>query len=109
HPQDGPVQIDILSTRQLRVKARAYLQQGADAPIDVCTSGAWLGDAREDFEQCAFTRSIAPDDANHFPRLHLKRDVLQGPDRLVEVGSRRSVSLEQVARTSQRHLQRVDN
>jgi len=39
-----------------------------------------LGDAREDFEQGALARAVAADHADDLAALHLKGDVLEGPE-----------------------------
>ena len=39
-----------------------------------------LGDAGEDFEQCALPCPVAADDADHLSALDFERDIFQRPD-----------------------------
>jgi hypothetical protein len=43
--EDGPVEVDVLSPRELQVKAGADLEQGADAAVQVDLPGGRLDDA----------------------------------------------------------------
>ena len=80
HAEDGAVHIDVLAARQFGVEAGADLQQGGDAPSQVDLPAGRLGDAREDLQQGAFPCAVMPDDAQHFPLLHVEVDVFQRPE-----------------------------
>ena len=96
HAQDGAVEIDVLAAGQFGVKAGAHLQQRTDAPLDLHLPLGGCGDAREDLEQRALARAVAPDDAHDLAALHLEVDVAQRPDRVaVAVAVVRLADLEQ--------------
>src|SRR5580658_7204781 len=64
------------------MKASADLQQGAHAPVNLEEAGCRACNTRENLEERRFSRAVAADDANHFPLLHLKRDISKGPHEL---------------------------
>src|SRR5438874_2108484 len=66
HPQDAAVQINVLAARQLRVKTSPYFEEAAHAAAQFDAAGRWLRDPAENFQERAFPRAIAPDDADHF-------------------------------------------
>src|SRR5437867_6659225 len=59
HAQEGAVQVDILATGVFRMEPGSDLQQGADASVELGEPGRGLGDASEDFEQCALSRPVS--------------------------------------------------
>src|SRR5262245_11283937 len=80
HSEDRPVQINILSSTQVRVKTSPNLQKRGDSATDSDLSTCGLGDATENLEQRAFTRPITADDADHFTWLYGKGNVFQRPE-----------------------------
>ena len=80
HAQHRAVEVDILASGQFGVKTRADFQQRADPPVNVGVAGGRLGDARENFQQRAFARAVATDDAEHFAVLDLERYVFERPE-----------------------------
>ena len=62
----------ILSTAQLWMKACADLKQTANAACNRDGAFRGSGDARDDLQECAFARTIAPDDAESLARLDFK-------------------------------------
>ena len=50
--------------------------------MNFCKSGRWLGDARENLEECTFASAVAADDADNFAVFDLKGDILERPNRL---------------------------
>ena len=50
-----------------------------DAAVQVDLAGGGLGDAAEDFEQRAFARAVAADDADDVAPLDVEADVLERP------------------------------
>jgi len=82
HPQDSAVQKNILSSCQLGMKARAYLEQARNSSADSNATRGRLGDAREDLQQSRFACAVSPDDADDFAARYFEIDVLQCPERL---------------------------
>ena len=77
HAEDGAVEIDVLASGQLGMKAGADLEQAADAAVQIDLARARLGDAAEDLQQRALARAIAPDDADDLTLLDVEADVAQ--------------------------------
>src|SRR5206468_1136535 len=61
HAQDRAVQVDVFPTRQFGVEPRADFEQRGHPPVDLGETGRWLRNTRQDFEQRAFARAVAPD------------------------------------------------
>src|SRR5581483_5128816 len=85
HSEDGAVEVDVFAAGEFGVEPGADFAQAGDAAADDGPAGGGLGDAAEDFEERALAGSVAADDPQHFPFLHLERDVFQGPDGVVRV------------------------
>src|SRR5277367_2342754 len=64
HAEHRAVQVNVLASRQFRMKARADLQQAANAALEAEAPEGWLRDAREDLDQRAFARAGATDNAH---------------------------------------------
>src|SRR5262249_49386886 len=75
-----------LAARQLRVKAGADFQQAGQPAAQLDPAARGLRDPGQDFEQGRFTRPVAADDANDFPRLDVEADVLEGPEIFLNAG-----------------------
>ena len=60
HSKDGAVEVDVLAPGQLRVKARAHLQQAGNSPLHSHVAAGGRRHSRKDFKQSAFPRAIAP-------------------------------------------------
>src|SRR5690606_18389206 len=82
HPEDGPVEEDVLAARQLRVEAGPHFQQAPHAAVDLGTALRRCGDAGEDLEQRALPRSVPADDPDDLAFGDLERDVAERPERL---------------------------
>jgi len=54
------------------MKACADLKQTANAACNLDGASRGSGDARDDLQECAFARTIAPDDAESLARLDFK-------------------------------------
>ena len=80
HPQDGAVQEDVLASGELGMKARADLEQAADAPPDLRAPPRRRGDPRQDLQQRRLARAVLADDPEDLSLLDLERDVVEGPD-----------------------------
>ena len=111
HPQDGAIQVDVLSPRQFGVEAGAHLQQAADPTMDLSLPLCRLGDPRKDFEQRALPCTVAADDADDFAVLDFEGDVLESPNvfrlRIADCGlprSRRKGEAKASVMTSRRAL-----
>ncbi len=114
HPEHGPVQVHVLATRELRVEARAHLEQAADASANDSTALRRIRDAGQDPEERRLARSVATDDAEHFALSDVEGDVLHCPDLLVvrpvvTVEEPASRSRERVAKRSVRALELPDS
>ena len=61
HPEDRPVEEDILATRQLRMEACSDLQQRTDATAQGHLTLARLGDARQNFQERGLAGAVPAD------------------------------------------------
>ena len=82
HAENGPVEVDILPARQVRVEPNPHLQHGTDLAEKPRFATGWRSHPGQDFEQCAFTRSVGTDNAHHLTLTHLQRDIIQRPKQL---------------------------
>src|SRR4029453_14785280 len=80
HAEHGAVEIDVLTTRQLRAEAGSDLEQAAHSAANDGLPLRRRRDAREDLQQRGLARAVLADDAEHFALLDRERDVLQSPD-----------------------------
>src|SRR5258708_34134726 len=83
HAQDGAVEVDVFSARQLRVEACAYLQQAAYAAVEMDLALSGLRDAAEYFEKGALTGPVAAYYAYHVALHNVEGDVPQRPEGLL--------------------------
>src|SRR5207237_8280898 len=80
HAEDRTVQVNILASGQLAVKAGSDLEQTSDAAIESGPSLRRFGDAREDFQQCGFACAVDADAAEAFAGHDVKIDSAHGPE-----------------------------
>src|ERR671924_56386 len=81
HPQDSAVEVDVLSSRQLGMKAGANLQQASHTAVDVCRTMRRCRDARQYLEQCTFSRAVRSNNTEHFAMFDFKRYIVERPKR----------------------------
>ena len=82
HPEDRSREEDVLSPREIDVKAGADFEQRADPPADLGPAFGRHRDARQELEQRALPRAVATDDPGDLSGHDLEVDVAQGPERL---------------------------
>ena len=80
HAENRAVEEDVLAARQVRMEARADLEQARDAAVQVDVAFGRRGDARQDLQQRALAGAVRADDADDFADADLERDVLQRPE-----------------------------
>jgi hypothetical protein len=59
------------------MKSYSEAQQGRDRPVDLKAAGIGMIDARQDFEQGALPRAVAPDDPQCRTLLYREADMLE--------------------------------
>ncbi|OLE01245.1 MAG: hypothetical protein AUG91_02215 [Actinobacteria bacterium 13_1_20CM_4_69_9] len=79
-PVDRAVQEDVLTTRQVGMKAGAELQQGADAAADLDPAGGRLDDPRDQAQQRRLARAVPAHEPNGAARLDAERDAVERDD-----------------------------
>lgn len=77
HAEDGAIHEDVIPAGQIGVEASPYLEEAADAAIDLDAPGAGSGDAGDELQECGFPCTIGTDDADGLPLLDVEGDVLQ--------------------------------
>jgi hypothetical protein len=82
HPEDRAVQVDVLPSRQLRMKARPHLEQRADAAGDLGPPGRRFGDAGQDLQQRALAGAVVANQPDHVAVANFERHVAQCPQRV---------------------------
>src|SRR5262249_22993087 len=107
HPQDRAVQVDVLPPRQLRVEARADLEERADSAVNLRGAGRRIGDAGQDLEQGAVPGAVSADHADDLTPSDLEGDVLEGPERAPRLATGRAGDIGPVACRSQGADRRV--
>jgi len=80
HAQDRAAEENVFAAGQLRMKAGADFEQAADAPVEFRAPHGGPRDARQQFEQRGFARSVSADQADDFALLDLEGNVADGPD-----------------------------
>src|SRR5882724_8187862 len=97
HSQDRAVEINVFAPGKFRVKTGADFEQRTNAAMYLGTSFGWLGNPRENLQQCALPCPVAADDADDFALRDFERDVVEGPDggrfRIANFESRISVTV----------------
>src|ERR1700722_4321017 len=83
HPQDGAVEEDILPPRQFRVKTGAHFQQTGHSRSHHHTSFGGFSDSRDDLQQSAFARAIAPENSDNVALGNIETYVFQRPEMLL--------------------------
>src|ERR1051325_3811989 len=79
HTEYRSVQIDVLASGQLRMKAGADFKQRSYSSRYVGMAFRWVGDTRKNFEQRALSCSVAADNADYFAAFDFEGNVLEGP------------------------------
>src|SRR4030095_2190904 len=79
HAEHGAAQIDVLATRQIRMKPGADLEQATDTAEQLHAPRRRLRDPRDDLEQRALAGAVPADHAQHLAVLHVERDVAERP------------------------------
>src|ERR1700679_3092669 len=64
HAENRAAHINVFATGLLQVKASADLEQAAHAAVNFGVAFGGASDARKDFQQGAFARAVAPDEAD---------------------------------------------
>ena len=70
------------------MEAGADFQQTGHAAVEHHAAVGGLGDAAENFQQRAFARPVAADDAHDFAVLDIERDIVEGPNGIGRRGRR---------------------
>ena len=77
------------------MEASADFQEAADASVNFGVAFGGAGDAGENFQQRAFARAVASDEADDFALADIEIDILERPDETrVAVRGRRSSSVD---------------
>ena|SRR6516165_10246673 len=79
HAEDGAIQENILASGQVRVKARANLQQRGNPAPQPRRSAGWLGNPAENLQKRALACSISTNDADDLAGLNGEGDAPEGP------------------------------
>jgi hypothetical protein len=79
HAENGTVEVDVLSARQLGVETRPDLEQGADAAPCPRDSGRRFCDAGDDLEQRGLPGAVPPNDPDGLSLLGPHAHVPQRP------------------------------
>jgi len=77
HAQDRGVEEHVLAAGEVRVKARAQLNQWGDPSVDEYFALAGCRDARYELEDGALAATVTADDAHRLPPGHTEADVSQ--------------------------------
>src|SRR6516162_10611796 len=77
HPKDCTVQINVLASGELRMKAGADLEEAGHPPSDANPAFGWFRDPAQNLQQGGFTRAVPPDDTERVSLLDFKRDIFE--------------------------------
>ena len=88
HSEDRPVEEDVLAPGELRVEARAHLEQAADAATDDRTPRRRCRDARQHLEQRRLAGPVPSDDSEDLALVDVEAHVPESPDLLLLIGIR---------------------
>src|SRR6516162_11701496 len=80
HAHDRAIEKNVFAPRELGMKAGSNFQQRSDTAMNQGAPFGWPGNARENLAQRTLASAIAPDHADDFTVLHLKRNVTQRPE-----------------------------
>ena len=86
HSEKRAVQINVIASRQVGVKAGADLEQARDSSAELDASGGGSRYPRQDLEECALAGAVVPDDAEHFTGCDVEVDVLKCPKSFLFAG-----------------------
>ena len=75
--EQGAVQIDVLTRRQLHVEPGTQLDERCDVAVDGARAFGGLEDAGDDLEQSRFAGSVGAEDAEYVSFAHLEGDVVE--------------------------------
>ena len=78
HPEEGPVEIDVLPPGELGMESRPHLEQAAHPPPELDAARGRGGDPVDDLEQGALAGTVSADDAHHLAPAHVKGHAVQG-------------------------------
>ncbi len=92
HPENGTVQEDVLTPGELRMETCADLEQAADPAPEVDAAGRWGSDPRQELQQRALPRAVAPDDTQHLALLDFEAHLPKREELLLLVASERVAS-----------------
>ena len=81
HAQQPRIEVNILPAREHGVETRAQLQQAGHAPMHRQRARGRRGNTRDELEERALARSIAPDDTHRFARFNSETQGGQGLSR----------------------------
>ena len=82
-PEDRPVEVDVLTAGELRVKAGAEFEQRRHSPGGADDAGGRLDDAGHALEERALARAVGAEEADGGPGLDVEIDVAQRGEVLV--------------------------
>src|SRR5690349_23665841 len=80
HAEDRATQEHVLAPGQIRMEPCPDFQQRTHSALEIDVAGRWLDDARQDLEQRALARAVAPDDADDVAVRDVERDIAQRPE-----------------------------
>src|ERR1700677_165057 len=69
------------------MKSGAHFEQAAYATMNFSKSRGWSRNARQQFQQCGFPRTVSTDKAHHFSLIHIQGDIAQRPQVVNPAGS----------------------
>ena len=80
HPHDRALEVDVLSTGQILVKASGHFNQGTHASPQLTPSLRRAQDFREELQDGGLTRPVRADDPERLAAPRLERNVLERPE-----------------------------
>jgi hypothetical protein len=83
HAKDGAIHVDIFATGELGVKTGSYFEERPHPSAHGDGTFRRFGDAREDFQQSAFARTVPPYNPKYFALFYIERDISQCPDKVL--------------------------
>src|SRR5215471_1327999 len=79
HSENGAIEIDVFTSRKLRMKSGSYFQQTCNPPLYGNAACCGFGNARQYLQESALARAVPADDAENLAALELKADILERP------------------------------
>ena len=80
HPEDRTVEVDVFTPCQLRVEARADLEQAAEPTAHVGVAGGGLGDPGEDAQESGLAGAVLADDPDDLTLVDVERHIAHRPE-----------------------------